>query len=414
MTADGLPIPTIVSPQDEDTDMEMDFSNPGETVNSGGGYSPTVTFAEDDDLIRDTYQPTTNDIQKLSAFLDRCKIDYDFWTQTFEHKYGMTHPPFVCDSFADALTTSKELMRPIVVNLQSPALDCLDFNSLVLTSGPLAHVLSENFIFWVGFCTDALKNEAQRSLGMALRQHPTVQENASKFGDSLLQFPVTLVLGHVDSSPMILEVMQGIVPADEFIAKLYGVMDTFASFQEKARTQRARNQQQRTLIDEQNSAYEESLRRDAEKAKVKAETERVAKEAMDKKMNVLTAARRAALAKMDSLAPEPAAGVPSATIQIRLPDGSKIQRKFDASRPLLDVFDFVEATIAQRLQDDTFLDDATALDSAEPQPWSITHYEFTMSFPKKRLSHADENGTIKELGLAPQALLHLGDSRANS
>jgi FAS-associated factor 2 len=409
MSTDGLPTPSVVHPDDYNNAMDDDLGMQltGDGDNTFPAYGGGV-FNMDN-----TYNPSTSDIQKLSAFLDKCSVDYDFWVQTWEHKYGGTHPQFVCDNFTDALATAKDLLRPIVINLQSPAIGCIDFNSLVLTSAPLAQVLSENFIFWAGFVNDTHKTEAQRSLAMALRTHPSIQENAAKFGEQLLEFPVTLVIGHIDSSPTVLEVMQGMVPADEIIAKLYSVMDTIAASQEKTRQQRARSQQQRSLIEEQDSAYKESLRRDAEKARVKEETERAAKEASDKKMNTLSSARRAALAKMDNVAPEPAAGSPAGTVAIRLPDGSKIQRKFDPSRPLMDVFDFVEATIAQRLQDDTYLDDTTAFDSADPKPWSIKSYGLLMNFPKKTLMFEDGQKTLKELGLAPgQSLLHLQDIRS--
>eukprot|EP01122_Echinamoeba_exundans_P017047 TRINITY_DN8845_c0_g1_i1.p1 TRINITY_DN8845_c0_g1~~TRINITY_DN8845_c0_g1_i1.p1 ORF type:complete len:514 (-),score=116.89 TRINITY_DN8845_c0_g1_i1:22-1563(-) len=410
MSADGLPTPTVVHPDDYNKALEDELSmqlsdsdNNAYSAYGGGGFQ----------MDTNDYTPYTSDIQKLGTFLDKCSLDNDFWVQTWEVKYGDSHPQFVCDAFTDALATAKELLRPIVVNLQSPAIGCVDFNSLVLTSAPLAQVLSENFLFWVGFVHDTHKVEAQRALAMALRSHPSVQENAAKFGEQLLEFPVTIVIGHIDGSPTVMEVVQGMVPADELIAKLYGVMDTLAASQEKARQQRARSAQQRTLIEEQDSAYKESLRRDAEKARIKEETERAAKEASDKKMNILSSARRAALAKMDTLAPEPAAGVPAGTVAIRLPDGSKIQRKFDASRPLMDVFDYVEATIAQRLQDETYLDDTTSFDSADPKPWSIQSYGLMMNFPKKTLTLQDGQKTLKELGLAPgQSLLHLQDIRS--
>jgi hypothetical protein len=75
-----------------------------------------------------------------------------------------------------------------------------------------------------------------------------------------------------------------------------------------------------------------------------------------------------------ALAPEPKEGK-NATIAIRLPDGSKIQRKFPVSDPFSNVLVFVEGTVASRLTDENFLDDKSSLENTEVVPWTIASYE---------------------------------------
>jgi len=74
------------------------------------------------------------------------------------------------------------------------------------------------------------------------------------------------------------------------------------------------------------------------------------------------------------------------------------------------VYDFLEGTIAGKLTDETFVDDTSSFDAPEVIPWSISVYELTSNYPKKRFTIADASKSLTELGLAPgQALLFMQD-----
>jgi hypothetical protein len=134
------------------------------------------------------------------------------------------------------------------------------------------------------------------------------------------------------------------------------------------------------------------------------------------------------------------------TIQIRLPNGSRLQRKFSLSHTLQVSFclclllllifcfvqcilksdicvpsilqlviDFIEGYIAQVLDDTTFIDDATSsLEDDNVIPWSIHSYELINNFPKRKFSKEDFDKTLQQLGLVPQVLLYLQEKIPSS
>ncbi len=161
-------------------------------------------------------------------------------------------------------------------------------------------------------------------------------------------------------------------------------------------------------IEEQNRAFEESLLADRRKEEERIAEEKKQQAQYTSGLTRVKQAREQALAKLQTLPAEPAPGVKAATIQIRLPDGTKLQRKFPADALLQVVLDFTEGSVAQLLQDTTFLDDSTPdLHAPDVRPWSITNYEFVNNFPKKRFDDTALTQSLTALGLAPQGMLFL-------
>ena len=178
---------------------------------------------------------------------------------------------------------------------------------------------------------------------------------------------------------------------------------------------REESERQRKLLEEQNQAYALSLSRDAERkeqerlAKLqREEQEKREKEALERKLAKLSAAREAAINKLNNLPPP--TGEKLATIAIRILDGSRVDRKFSADAPLRQVYDFIEGTVASKLAVEDFIDDSSSLAADDPIPWTADAYELVLNFPKRRFSIADADKTLMELGLAPgQSMLFMQD-----
>jgi FAS-associated factor 2 len=164
----------------------------------------------------------------------------------------------------------------------------------------------------------------------------------------------------------------------------------------------------RMEIEEQNRAFEESLLADRRKQEERLAEEKKQQAQYTSGLTRVKQAREQALTKLNGLPAEPGPGVKAATIQVRLPNGTKLQRKFPAEATLQAVQDYTEGAVAQLLDDTTFLDDSTPdLHAPDVRPWSITSYEFVNNFPKKKFDETTLPLTLQALGLAPQGMLFL-------
>mmetsp|Transcript_10376 Transcript_10376/g.36143 ORF Transcript_10376/g.36143 Transcript_10376/m.36143 type:complete len:144 (+) Transcript_10376:1553-1984(+) len=94
------------------------------------------------------------------------------------------------------------------------------------------------------------------------------------------------------------------------------------------------------------------------------------------------ARRRAEKASALAAEGEPEAGPGVALVAVRLPDGTRRQRRFRDSEPVRRVYDFV--------------DSLEGLD--------MNAYQLQSNYPRKVLARDDGTG-LKEAGLAPQAML---------
>jgi hypothetical protein len=138
---------------------------------------------------------------------------------------------------------------------------------------------------------------------------------------------------------------------------------------------------------------ERQERREAERARLEAEAlaareaearEREAREAEARAaQDALDALQRRREQKRAALAEEPGEGQPSSSIRIRLPDGSNHQRRFCPEADVSAVFDFVDG-----------------LDSG-----GFTRYKLVSNFPRQAFDQEGSSGSLRALGLTPQAAL---------
>jgi len=127
-------------------------------------------------------------------------------------------------------------------------------------------------------------------------------------------------------------------------------------------------------------------------------------------MEILCKARREALDFLSQLPPEPDVSfVHPIRVVVRLPDGSRIDRRFTPSDTLGSVFLFCKTRVAEKLTDETFLDeDSIPLGQEGPVlPWSIEKYELVQNYPKKSFSLSDSTKTLDLFNFGGQAMMFL-------
>jgi FAS-associated factor 2 len=159
----------------------------------------------------------------------------------------------------------------------------------------------------------------------------------------------------------------------------------------------------RVVTNEQDSAYEESLRIDKEKERKKqsdvelAEDEKVLEEAIAaSEESLVTEQKRTLLARITSLAPEPPSTQPNiATIAFRLPpkycsekSKTRIERRFEASQPASALYDYVRS-----------LEEFSTLES------SGAKIEIWLSHPSKKIEEEEDGETIESHNLCPRGLV---------
>lgn len=179
-------------------------------------------------------------------------------------------------------------------------------------------------------------------------------------------------------------------------------------------------QSHRAEAQKQNIEFEKIQEMDREKEEIRKATILSTKSIETHNKTIISNARAEALKRFNELNSEPEKGV---QIAIRMPDGRRVIRKFspDASLQVLyvlnliqclnlkAVIDWVTGLIAQRLDDDTFLDD----DSPPPQssegviPFTFDKYQLVQSFPKAIFDSQKANLSLKEVGLTSQVMLVL-------
>ncbi|KAK4468691.1 hypothetical protein MN116_007556 [Schistosoma mekongi] len=212
----------------------------------------------------------------------------------------------------------------------------------------------------------------------------------------------------------------GSLKADVIVAELWQAYTTYLEVLEPERATEREIIARRRVLEEQEAAYEESLRRDQEKewerAKAKAEEDIRKKLEEEKRLHDEMKATQHRLSMAASLPPEPPAPKTSAaeaflstpegvdgitTLRFRLPQGSNVAssnsnnndpnikngilvRRFAGSDTLKHVFIFIES-----------------------KGFSKSDYKLLTTYPIRDLTSIDENMTLANLKLVPQETLTL-------
>ncbi|PWN48786.1 hypothetical protein IE53DRAFT_333126 [Violaceomyces palustris] len=329
-------------------------------------------------------------------------------------------PPFFSGGYADALKVIKEEIKILVVILTSREHGDVElFRKKTLTDTDLVDALSSsNFVVWGG---DVKEREAyQVSTLLEATTYPFVafialqptrslsstrSRNSASSGNST---PRPAVLSRLEGSPLTA------TSASTIVSHITDVLLPRTNpYLERLRNEKRRRERERELKAEQDRAYLEASRRDAERVAKKREEERrlreeelerqrqrEEKDALERKRLEWRMWAKAALVPAEPDASEDKV----VRLSFRLPNGRNVARFFRATDTLQGVYAFVETAS---------IDPGAALTNPR-RPTGYEHeYNFSLvlGYPRRRLgpeglkggAQGEEIGSID--GLYPSANL---------
>ena len=310
----------------------------------------------------------------------------------FTKTYG-DHPlPLLECSYARAYDLAKSDLKFLLVVPLSPEHSRTDrFVRQVLLSPRVVEYFTEpdnNVLLWAGSVADSEPFQVATELGMT-------------------RFPSAVLIAHtpsVSSTAMsIVARISNPQTAEEFVNTIRAATAQNGDALASARANKTEQQATRSLRDEQNSAYERSLAQDREKARArKAAEEEKVRQAMEEKNAVARQARyeqdlaqwkrwRAA-----QLASEPEQGAKDTVrTSIRLLDGEKVMRRFQAGADIEEVYAFVECHEELKRMDAGFEE------KIPDKPASFEHtygFQLVSPMPREVYKIADGGTVGKRLG----------------
>ncbi|KAG4025971.1 hypothetical protein MFRU_047g00350 [Monilinia fructicola] len=256
----------------------------------------------------------------------------------FEEEYGSNNLPFFDGGYAQALDLAKKDLKFLIVHLMSPEHDdTSDFVRQTLLSEEVTTFLGDptnNIIFWVG---DVRDSEAYQ-VSSALR---------------CTKFPFTALITHTPdqgaASMSVIARISGQETPGAFVAKLQSAIGQHSEKLAAVRAQRSAQNFERTLREEQDSAYEQSLAQDRERARQRREAEAAAAAEEKRRKEEEEAAAKVAEDRkhwkewrVQTIRPEPEPGANVVRVALRLPEGERITRRFDADSEIEELYAFVE------------------------------------------------------------------------
>jgi len=253
--------------------------------------------------------------------------------QDFQAKYGDedTTLEFHDGTYAQALETAKKDLKFLIVYLHSASHQDTDrFCRQTMCNPQFTAFLEDKILFGVSIETHE-----------GYRVSQAVRVNA---------YPLLAVIVLRQNRMMIVGRQEGFADPETLVQKLNDVVANNEAFVVAARADRAERDMNQAIREEQDAAFQETLRQDREKERVKRESEEAKRrEAEEAEAAVRSAQERQEKirqAKIDLAArvqPEPDASHEDVTrILIKLPGGQRLERRFLRSEHTLeDIFLYV-------------------------------------------------------------------------
>lgn len=260
----------------------------------------------------------------------------------FEEEYGDNSLPFYEGGYAKALDLAKKDLKFLVIVLLSPEHD--DTSSFIqetlLATQVQAFVndAKNNVLLWVGDVRDSEAYQVSTALVCN-------------------KFPFTAVVAHtpnVSSTAMsVIARVTGPMDASTYIAKISSAISTHEEQLTAVRAARAAQNFERSLREDQDSAYERSLEADRERVRLRKEAEAQALEEERKRKAEAEAAQNLATKKLQwrrwratNITPEPSTSEKDVVrIALKMPEhmaAARVTRRFRASDSVDAVYAFVE------------------------------------------------------------------------
>ena len=304
--------------------------------------------------------------------------DVRSFIEKFESSYGFMHPHFERMTFSQVMQKSKSEFRFLIVYLANfSSEDCTLFNTACLVNPDVYEFISNNALFW------ACSVESPEGY------------RVSKIFRSRYE-PFVAVVCLRDNRLTVVGRIEGAQSGEAFLQRIRRIINDNTSYVRAARSEADDRNLSRLLRDQQDDAYQESLKRDREKAKQKEEENRMRKEQEDailkqKQEKKMKKAETKLLKRTirESFPAEPESGNPDALpLAFKMPSGERINRVFCTQDTLALLRNFVFC-----------------------QECCPPKFDIMKSFPRKCLpnpeasSGSEMDQTLKEYGLSKNELL---------
>ena len=319
---------------------------------------------------------------------DRAKQFAEWFNRTFydANDRGLH---FLHTSHRDALRFAQSEAKLLFVYLHSPShTESELFCAQVLASSEVTTLVNERFIAWGGDVRD-------------------VEAYAVARGVRPSAYPYVCLLSSVAGEVSLVMSCEGFIDTTGLIATFEEALSSQRGSLHQARARNAEAQASRRLREEQDAALAESLAQDAararerraeadrvEAARAKAEAEARAIDEAKRREEEAERARADAIhrrraEKAEKLRVEPGEGEGVSKLAIRLPDGSRAERRFYSTDTISDVYDFV--------------------DTLE----SLNEREYTLltNFPRRMFARTD-SVNLAEAGVHPNGALFVQTEKA--
>lgn len=292
----------------------------------------------------------------------------------FNSKYGLLHPRFYHGSYREAVSHARRHLRFLLVFLHDENIaESRDFAKDIVCSEFMKQFVEDNLLFW--------------SCSTRTAEGVCVAKSLNR-----VKAPFIGLLCFKDGQMKMIYKHQGPGTLENIITRLTSAVvenETILNRQRSARDRVSESSSSQQIMQEQDSLYQESLMRDQQKAKekreeeeairrVKEEEERAEREYQERKE-----ARRLFREKLRSEL-EAENKEDSLALLFRLPNGSRISRKFSPISTIQDLYEFA----------------LTCEDSPD-------YFDLVTNFPKRVLPSEGEcyTKTLNEMQLANASTL---------
>lgn len=300
----------------------------------------------------------------------------------FEDLYGREHPDFFDGTYMAALAAAQQQLKFLLVYLHSDSHRQTEmFCRNVLANRGFIDAANASFVVWAGSITQPNAAAAQHALrvsgfpylGIVSAPRTTVRVDARLPSISPANF------GHVLSSragpPA---VASGV---DSVLSWMERVLQRYTPMLDAARATRTDRESARLLREQQDEEYAAAL--EADRARERAAAEAAEHEEKEKQRVEERELRRER--KREALGAEPDKAPGIASVMLRLPDGSRVGRRFPKDHALECVFDWAEVNSVD-----------------------IEVACLVTSFPRKSFRYPEDGEmSIEAAGLFPSAMLML-------
>ena len=257
--------------------------------------------------------------------------------RSLQSSYGtQALPEFHDGSFSQAVTRARQDLKLLVVYLHSEhARHSQSVCSDVLGNDVIRAVLDENFILWGG---DVARMEAHQVSRMI---------HARQFPSFCVLLPASV------EEIRVIGALHGQIEAEAAQALLAACMEEMETHRAEIVAQQVQRVEDRFLREQQDREYQEALemdrrraeerdaqrRREEEERQQAEEIQRKAQEELERQQQVqreLEVKRRALAGQVPTTAPASA----TARLALRLPSGQRVDRKFEPTAKLQEVYDW--------------------------------------------------------------------------